>query len=332
MRVGKQMQFFGARVNLAKTLLYAINGGRDEITGQQIAPISPPVTGEVLDYAQVAAAFDHTMDWLAEVYVDALNCVHYMHDKYAYERLEMALHDKEILRTLACGVAGLSVVTDSLSAIKYASVHPVRDETGLVVDYLVEGEFPTYGNDDDRADDIAVELVRTFMEKVRRQPSYRGAVHTQSVLTITSNVVYGKKTGNTPDGRRAGQPFAPGANPMNGRDTHGMLASALSVAKLPYSESQDGISLTATVVPAGLGHTPAEQARNLVGLLDAYTNEHGFHLNVNVLNRETLEDAMEHPELYPQLTIRVSGYAVNFVRLTREQQLDVLSRTFHRGI
>jgi formate C-acetyltransferase len=332
MRVGKQMQFFGARVNLAKTLLYAINGGRDEITGQQIAPISPPVTGEVLDYAQVAAAFDHTMDWLAEVYVDALNCVHYMHDKYAYERLEMALHDGTILRTLACGVAGLSVVTDSLSAIKYASVHPVRDETGLVVDYLVEGEFPTYGNDDDRADDIAVELVRTFMEKVRRQPSYRGAVHTQSVLTITSNVVYGKKTGNTPDGRRAGQPFAPGANPMNGRDTHGMLASALSVAKLPYSESQDGISLTATVVPAGLGHTPAEQARNLVGLLDAYTNEHGFHLNVNVLNRETLEDAMEHPELYPQLTIRVSGYAVNFVRLTREQQLDVLSRTFHRGI
>jgi len=286
----------------------------------------------VLDYAEVAAAFDRTMDWLAEVYVDALNCVHYMHDKYAYERLEMALHDGTILRTLACGVAGLSVVTDSLSAIKYASVHPVRDETGLVVDYLVEGDFPTYGNDDDRADDIAVDLVRSFMEKVRRQPSYRGSVHTQSVLTITSNVVYGKATGNTPDGRRAGEPFAPGANPMNGRDTHGMLTSALSVAKLPYDQAQDGISLTATVIPTGLGHTPAEQARNLVGLLDAYTVANGFHLNVNVLNRETLEDAMVHPERYPQLTIRVSGYAVNFVRLTREQQLDVLSRTFHRGI
>ncbi len=332
MRVGKQMQFFGARVNLAKTLLYAINGGRDEITGQQVAPISAPVGGSVLDYAEVTAAFDHTMDWLAEVYVDALNCVHFMHDKYAYERLEMALHDGTILRTLACGVAGLSVVADSLSAIKYASVHPVRDETGLVVDYLIEGEFPTYGNDDDRADEIAVELVQSFMKKVRRQPSYRGAVHTQSVLTITSNVVYGKATGNTPDGRRAGAPFAPGANPMNGRDTHGMLASALSVAKLPYDEAQDGISLTATVVPAGLGHTPVEQSRNLVGLLDAYIVDKGFHLNVNVLNRETLEDAMEHPEKYPQLTIRVSGYAVNFVRLTREQQLDVLSRTFHGGV
>ena len=223
-----------------------------------------------LDYADVVAKFDTTMDWLAETYVDALNCVHYMHDKYAYERIEMALHDATILRTLACGIAGLSVVADSLSAIKYATVHPVRDETGLVVDYLVDGEFPTYGNDDDRADEIAVGIVRTFMEKIRRQPTYRGAVHTQSVLTITSNVVYGKATGNTPDGRRAGEPFAPGANPMNGRDTHGMLASALSVAKLPYDESQDGISLTATVIPSGLGHTPAEQAQNLVGLLDAY--------------------------------------------------------------
>jgi formate C-acetyltransferase len=332
MRVGKQMQFFGARVNLAKTLLYAINGGRDELTGEQIAPITAPVVGDVLDYPDVAAKFDATMDWLAETYVDALNCVHYMHDKYAYERLEMALHDKTILRTLACGIAGLSVVVDSLSAVKYATVHPVRDESGLIVDYLVDGDFPTYGNDDDRADDIAVSIVRSFMEKVRRQPAYRGATHTQSVLTITSNVVYGKKTGNTPDGRRLGQPFAPGANPMNGRDTHGMLASALSVAKLPYDQSADGISLTATVIPSGLGRTPTEQATNLVGLLDAYVISHGFHMNVNVLNKETLQDAMEHPENYPQLTIRVSGYAVNFVRLTREQQLDVLSRTFHSGV
>jgi len=332
MRVGKQMQFFGARVNLAKTLLYAINGGRDEITGAQIAPISAPAAGDVLDYDDVAAKFDKIMDWLVETYVDALNCVHYMHDKYAYERLEMALHDKTILRTLACGIAGLSVVADSLSAIKYATVHPVRDDNGLVVDYLVDGEFPSYGNDDDRADDIAVGIVGAFMEKIRRQPTYRGAVHTQSVLTITSNVVYGKKTGNTPDGRRAGEPFAPGANPMNGRDTHGMLASALSVAKLPYQESEDGISLTATVIPSGLGRTPQERAQNLVGLLDAYVVSKGFHMNVNVLNKETLEDAMEHPENYPQLTIRVSGYAVNFVRLTREQQLDVLSRTFHGGM
>jgi formate C-acetyltransferase len=332
MRVGKQMQFFGARVNLAKTLLYAINGGRDENTGDQIAPVAAPVVGETLDYADVVAKFDKTMDWLAETYVDALNCVHYMHDKYAYERIEMALHDATILRTLACGIAGLSVVADSLSAIKYATVHPVRDDNGLVIDYLVDGEYPVYGNDDDQADDIAVGIVRTFMEKIRRQPTYRGAVHTQSVLTITSNVVYGKATGNTPDGRRAGAPFAPGANPMNGRDTHGMLASALSVAKLPYDESADGISLTATVIPSGLGHTPAERAQNLVGLLDAYIVSHGFHINVNVLNRETLEDAMVHPENYPQLTIRVSGYAVNFVRLTREQQLDVLSRTFHAGV
>ncbi len=329
MRVGKQMQFFGARVNLAKTLLYAINGGRDEITGKQVSPVAAPVAGDVLDYDDVAAKFDKTMDWLAETYVDALNCVHFMHDKYAYERIEMALHDGKILRTLACGIAGLSVVADALSAIKFAEVTPVRDETGLVVDYKIDGEFPSYGNDDDRVDAIAVGVVRAFMEKIRKQPTYRNALHTQSVLTITSNVVYGKKTGNTPDGRRAGQPFAPGANPMNGRDTHGMLASALSVAKLPYEESQDGISLTATVIPASLGHTPAEQAANLVGVLDAYVVSSGFHMNINVLNRETLEDAMEHPEKYPQLTIRVSGYAVNFVKLTREQQLDVLSRTFH---
>lgn len=332
MTVGKQMQFFGARVNLAKALLYAINGGRDEMSGKQVAPPRPAVTGDVLDFDEVWAAYDSLLDWLAETYVDALNCIHYMHDKYAYERIEMALHDRAVLRTLACGIAGLSVAADSLSAIKYATVRPVRDETGLVVDYEVEGDFPTYGNDDDRVDSIAVELVRRFMEKIRRQPTYRNAKHTQSVLTITSNVVYGKHTGNTPDGRRAGEPFAPGANPMNGRDAHGMLASALSVAKLPYDDAQDGISLTSTVVPSGLGRTRDEQVTNLVGLLDAYNVSSGFHMNINVLNRETLEDAMEHPEKYPQLTIRVSGYAVNFVRLTREQQLDVLSRTFHGGL
>ena len=329
MRVGKQMQFFGARVNLAKALLYAINGGRDEITGKQIAPASKPVEGDVLDYDDVLTKFDKTMDWLAQTYVDALNCVHYMHDKYAYERIEMALHDRQIIRTLACGIAGLSVVADSLSAVKYAKVRPVRDEDGLITDYTVEGDFPMYGNDDDRADDIAVIITKAFMAKIRKHRTYRNALHTQSVLTITSNVVYGKATGNTPDGRRAGEPFAPGANPMNGRDTHGMLASALSVAKLPYSEAQDGISLTATVVPSSLGRTKDEQVTNLVGILDAYALSDGYHVNVNVLNRETLEDAMEHPENYPQLTIRVSGYAVNFVRLTREQQLDVLSRTFH---
>jgi formate C-acetyltransferase len=332
MRVGKQMQFFGARVNIAKALLYAINGGRDEVSGKQVAPVSAPVEGDVLDYEDVAAKYDTLLDWLAETYVDALNCVHYMHDKYAYERLEMALHDRQILRTMACGIAGLSVVADSLSAIKYAKVTPVRDEDGLVTDYVIEGDFPTYGNDDDRADDIAVGITKAFMEKIRRHKTYRNSLHTQSVLTITSNVVYGKATGNTPDGRRAGEPFAPGANPMNGRDSHGMLASAMSVAKLPYSEAMDGISLTSTVVPSGLGRTKEEQVANLVGLMDAYNVSSGYHLNVNVLNRDTLEDAMEHPENYPQLTIRVSGYAVNFVRLTREQQLDVLSRTFHGGI
>ena len=332
MRVGKQMQFFGARVNLAKTLLYAINGGRDEVSGKQVSPLTAPVGEGVLSYEDVMARFDKTMDWLAETYVEALNCIHWSHDKYAYERLEMALHDKDVLRTMACGIAGLSVAVDSLSAMKYASVTPVRDERGVVVDYITEGDFPTFGNDDDRADDIAVDLVERFMAKIRRHPMYRNAVPTQSVLTITSNVVYGKATGNTPDGRRAGEPFAPGANPMNGRDTHGMLASALSVAKLPYDQSQDGISLTNTVVPAGLGRTKDEQVRNLAGLLDAYVGAEGYHMNVNVLNRETLLDAMENPENYPQLTIRVSGYAVNFVRLTREQQLDVLSRTFHGAL
>lgn len=332
MAVGKQMQFFGARVNLAKALLYAVNGGRDEMTGKQIAPVSPPLTGEVLDFDEVLAAYDRLLDWLAETYVDALNCIHYMHDRYAYERIEMALHDRVILRTMACGIAGLSVAADSLSAIKYATVRPVRDESGLVVDYDIEGEFPCFGNDDDRVDGIAVDLVSRFMGKVRAQPTYRNSTHTQSVLTITSNVVYGKNTGNTPDGRRAGEPFAPGANPMNGRDVHGVMASALSVAKLPYEQAQDGISLTTSVVPSGLGRDRDDQITNLVGILDAYIVSDGFHVNINVLNREVLEDAMEHPEKYPQLTIRVSGYAVNFVRLTREQQLDVLSRTFHAGL
>jgi formate C-acetyltransferase len=333
MTVGKQMQFFGARVNLAKALLYAINGGRDEMTGVQVGPELEAITADgPLAADDVEARFDRMLDWLAETYVHALNCIHWSHDKYAYERIEMALHDRAVLRTMACGIAGLSVAADSLSAIRYATVWPIRDEAGIVVDYRVEGEFPTYGNDDDRVDEIAVDLVHRFMEKVRRHPTYRNAVHTQSVLTITSNVVYGKHTGNTPCGRRAGDPFAPGANPMNGRDTHGMVAAALSVAKLPYEDAEDGISLTTTVTPDGLGRTPDERVENLVGVLDGYVAEGGFHMNVNVLDRKTLEDAMKHPEKYPQLTIRVSGYAVNFVRLTREQQLDVISRTFHGSV
>ncbi len=332
MEVGKQMQFFGARVNLAKTLLYAINGGRDEKSGAQVGPATGALTSEVLDYAEVMDRFDRQMEWLAETYVHALNVIHYMHDKYAYERLEMALHDRAVRRTMACGIAGLSVAADSLSAIRYAKVRPVRDASGLAVDYEIEGAYPAYGNNDDRADALAVWLVEEFMRKVRKHPTYRGAEHTQSVLTITSNVVYGKKTGATPDGRRAGEPFSPGANPMNGRDTHGYVASAMSVAKLPYAAAEDGISLTNTVTPDALGRTPEERVRNLAGVLDGYTAVGGFHMNVNVLNRETLLDAMEHPEKYPQLTIRVSGYAVNFVRLTREQQLDVLGRTFHRSL
>ncbi|WP_020139797.1 formate C-acetyltransferase [Streptomyces sp. 351MFTsu5.1] len=332
MAVGKQMQFFGARVNLAKALLYAVNGGRDEMTGEQVAPAAPPLTGEYLDYEELTAAYDHILDWLARTYVNALNVIHYMHDKYAYERLEMALHDYPVHRFMACGIAGLSVAADSLSAVKHARVKVFRDTTGLAVDFRTEGDFPAYGNNDDRADGIAVDLVESFMAKVRQYPTYRGAEHTQSVLTITSNVVYGKHTGNTPDGRRAGAPFAPGANPMNGRDRHGVVASALSVAKLPYEEARDGISLTTTITPEGLGHDLAERAGNLVGILDGYMTLGGFHMNVNVLSRTTLEDAMEHPDNYPELTIRVSGYAVNFVRLTREQQLDVISRTFHGSL
>ncbi|MGW5346033.1 formate C-acetyltransferase [Streptomyces sp. HUAS TT3] len=331
MAVGKQMQFFGARVNLAKALLYAVNGGRDEMTGEQVGPPAAPLTGEYLDHDELVAAYDRVLDWLAETYVNALNVIHFMHDKYAYERLEMALHDHPVQRTLACGIAGLSVAADSLSAVRHARVKVIRDDTGLAVDYEVEGGYPAYGNNDDRADGIAVGLVRSFMAKVRRHPAHREAEHTQSVLTITSNVVYGKHTGNTPDGRRAGQPFAPGANPMNGRDLHGMAASALSVAKIPYDEARDGISLTSTVTPDGLGRHVDDRVHHLVGLLDAYMSCGGFHMNVNVLDRATLEDAMEHPENYPDLTIRVSGYAVNFVRLTREQQRDVISRTFHEA-
>ncbi len=329
MLVGKQMQFFGARANLAKCLLYAINGGRDEISGEQIAPRCPPVDGDYLEFDDVIQRFEQTMDWLARVYVNAMNVIHYMHDKYAYERIEMALHDYAPLRTMAFGMAGLSVVADSLSAIKHARVRVVRDETGLVTDYVTEGEFPVFGNHDNRVDHLASWVVSTFMGKLRKYPTYRGALHTQSILTITSNVVYGKATGNTPDGRRRGEPFAPGANPMHGRDSHGLHAAAASVAKLPYRDAADGISLTATLVPEGLGRVVQERVANLVGMLDAFFGVTGFHMNVNVLTRETLVDAMDHPEKYPNLTIRVSGYAVNFVRLSREQQMDVINRTFH---
>ncbi len=329
MRVGKQMQLFGARVNLAKCLLYAINGGRDELTGEHVITDLMPVEGDTLRWADVVPRFEQAMEWLARVYVNAMNCIHYMHDKYAYERLEMALHDYDPQRTMAFGIAGLSVVADSLSAIKHATVRPVRDETGLVVDYVTEGDFPTFGNNDERVDRIATWLVHGFMQKLRKHSTYRDATHTQSVLTITSNVVYGQHTGNTPDGRRKGEPFAPGANPMHGRDTHGVLAAALSLAKLPYEDAQDGISWTATVMPGGLGKTREEQVKNLVSVLDGYTAARGFHMNVNVLDVGVLKDAMAHPEKYPDLTIRVSGYAVNFVKLTRAQQQDVLDRTFH---
>jgi formate C-acetyltransferase len=331
MRIGKQMQFFGARVNLPKTLLYALNGGRDEVSGKQIGPKLAPVTGDVLDYDEVIDRLDPMLDWLAETYVNALNVIHYMHDKYCYEAVEMALHDRDVLRTLACGIAGLSHTADSLSAIKYAKVKPVRDERGLIVDFETTGEFPFFGNNDDRADDLAKLLVSMMMNKIRMYPSYRNATHTQSVLTITSNVVYGKKTGSTPDGRKLGEAFAPGANPSNGRDTHGALAALLSVAKIPYDDAEDGISLTLSVVPSALGSKDERLARG-AGALDAYFSSGGFHVNINVLNRDTLQDAMKHPEKYPQLTIRVSGYAVNFVKLTKEQQLDVINRTFHGSI
>ena len=329
MRIGKQMQFFGARVNLAKTLLYAINGGVDEKKFKQVGPRFEPITSEYLEYDEVMQKFDMFTDWLANLYVNTLNVIHFMHDKYSYEALEMALHDRDVFRTMACGIAGLSVCADSLSAIKYAKVKTIRNEEGIVVDFEVEGDFPKYGNNDDRVDDIAVELVESFMNKIRKNKTYRNSYHTQSILTITSNVVYGKKTGNTPDGRRAGEPFAPGANPMHGRDNSGALASLSSVAKLPYEHAQDGISNTFSIVPGALGKDMDERVNNLSSMMDGYFAQNAHHLNVNVFDRSTLEDAMEHPEKYPQLTIRVSGYAVNFIKLTREQQLDVINRTFH---
>jgi formate C-acetyltransferase len=329
MLMGKQMQFFGARANIAKCLLYAINGGRDELTGKQVGPKCDPVKGDYLEFDDVAGKFERMMDWLAEVYVNAMNVIHYMHDKYAYERIEMALHDYAPVRTMAFGIAGLSVVADSLSAIRFAKVKVIRDETGLVVDYQTEGDFPKFGNNDNRVDQLAAALVTMFMSKLRKHPTYRNALHTQSVLTITSNVVYGKGTGHTPDGRRKGEPFAPGANPMHGRDSHGVMASAASVSKIPYRDAQDGISLTTSMVPTGLGRSKEEQIDNLVAIMDDFFGVQGYHMNVNVLNRETLLDAVDHPEKYPTLTIRVSGYAVNFVRLTKEQQMDVINRTFH---
>ncbi len=330
MQIGKQMQFFGARVNLAKTLLYAINGGKDEKSGKQVAPNFEPILGDVLEFDEVMARMDDMMGWLAKTYVKALNIIHYMHDKYSYERIEMALHDKEVLRTMACGIAGLSVVADSMSAIKYATVKVLRDpETGMAVSYEIDGEYPAFGNNDERVDQMAVDMVRIFMDKVRDCATYRDALPTQSVLTITSNVVYGKKTGDTPDGRKYGEPFAPGANPMHGRDHKGAVASMKSVAKLPYEHALDGISYTFSIVPKALGRSEDDRVMNLGNLLDGYFGDGGHHINVNVFERETLMDAMDHPEKYPQLTVRVSGYAVNFIKLTREQQLDVINRTFH---
>ena len=332
MRIGKQMQFFGARANLAKTLLYSINGGKDEMTGKQVAPMFEPITSEYLDYDEVMAKYDQMMEYVAKIYIKALNAIHFMHDKYSYEALEMALHDKDILQTMACGIAGLSVAADSLSAIKYAKVKVIRNEQGLAVDYEVEGDFPKYGNDDDRVDQIAVDIVKRFMEKLRKHHTYKNSKQTLSILTITSNVVYGKATGNTPDGRKAGDPFGPGANPLHGRDVNGALAVMNSVAKLPFDFAEDGISYTFSITPDTLGKTEEEKITNLVNMLDGYFAQTGHHINVNVFDRELLLDAMEHPEKYPQLTIRVSGYAVKFTSLTREQQLDVVNRTIHEKI
>ena len=332
MRTGKQMQFFGARCNLAKALLYAINGGRDEMSGKQVTTRFEPITSEYLNYDEVMKKFDAVLDWIAKTYINALNIIHYMHDKYAYEALEMALHDVNIYRTMACGIAGLSVVADSLSAIKYAKVKVVRDETGLAVDYIVEGDYPKYGNDDDQVDHIAVDIVKLFMSKLKKQKTYRNSTPTLSILTITSNVVYGKNTGSTPDGRPSGEPFGPGANPLHGRDSHGALAVLNTIAKLPYSHSEDGISYTFSITPGTLGKDEDSRINNLISLLDGYFAQNAHHINVNVFDRALLLDAMEHPEKYPQLTIRVSGYAVNFVKLTREQQLDVVNRTIHERI
>ena len=332
MKIGKQMQFFGARANLAKTLLYAINGGKDEKTGKQVTPLFQPITSEYLNYDEVMQKFDQMMDYVAKIYIKALNAIHYMHDKYCYEAIEMALHDKDIVRTMACGIAGLSVVADSLSAIKYTKVKVIRDETGLAVDYEIEGDFPKFGNDDDRVDQIAVDVTKAFLNKLRKHQTYRNSKHTLSILTITSNVVYGKATGNTPDGRRAGAPFGPGANPLHGRDVNGAIAVMNSIAKLPFDSAEDGISFTFSITPNTLGKSDEEKIDNLVNMLDGYFTQTGHHINVNVFDRALLLDAMDHPEKYPQLTIRVSGYAVNFTKLTREQQLDVVNRTIHEKI
>ena len=332
MRIGKQMQFFGARCNLAKTLLYAINGGRDEISGKQVTTKFEPITSEYLDFDEVIDKFVNMMDYVSRVYIKALNTIHYMHDKYCYEKIEMALHDTNIFRTMACGIAGLSVVADSLSAIKYAKVKVIRNEEGLAVDYKVEGDYPKFGNDDDRVDNIAIEVVRTFLKRLTKHNTYRNAKTTMSILTITSNVVYGKNTGSTPDGRPAGAPFGPGANPVHGRDTHGALAVLNSVSKLPYKHAEDGISYTFAITPKTLGKSESEKIDNLITLMDGYFGRGAHHLNVNVFDRSLLLDAMDHPEKYPQLTIRVSGYAVHFTKLTREQQLDVINRTIQESL
>ena len=332
MRIGKQMQFFGARANLAKTLLYAINGGIDEVSKKQVTPKFAPITSEYLNYDEVIEKYEQMMDYVATIYIKALNAIHYMHDKYSYEAIEMALHDKNVFQTMACGIAGLSVAADSLSAIKYAKVKVIRDENGIATDYEVEGDFPKFGNDDDRVDQIAIDIVKKFIEKLRKHPTYKNSKHTLSILTITSNVVYGKATGNTPDGRVAGAPFGPGANPLHGRDTNGALAVMNSVAKLPFESAEDGISYTFSITPETLGKTDEQRVSNLVNMLDGYFAQTGHHINVNVFDRNLLQDAMNHPEKYPQLTIRVSGYAVKFTSLTREQQLDVINRTIHEKI
>src|SRR5690554_4009224 len=342
MTLGKEMQFFGARANLAKALLYALNGGKDEITGDQVSPAFEPIKDEVLDYNHVMKNFDIMLDWLSKTYVSALNTIHYMHDKYAYERLQMALHDAEVIRNFATGIAGLSVVADSLSAIKYAKVKPIYDERGIIADFEINGDFPCYGNNDDRVDQLAVEVVNKFMNKIRAEYTYRESIPTMSILTITSNVVYGKKTGNTPDGRRKGEAFAPGANPMHGRDKSGALKSLLSVSKIPCENCQDGISNTFSIIPQALGKSLETadgftyegdiKVENLVQILDGYFRSNGYHLNVNIFNREKLQDAYDHPDKYPNLTIRVSGYAVNFSNLTNEQKREVISRTFHESI
>lgn len=332
MTIGKEMQFFGARCNLPKVLLMALNGGRDEISGEQVGPAMDPVGDGPLDIAEVERRFAFYRDWLCKLYVNTMNVIHYMHDKYAYEKLQMALHDTKVRRNMAFGIAGLSVVADSLSAIRYAKVTPARDARGLVTEFQVAGDYPAFGNDDDRVDAIAVQLTEDFLAALRQVPCYRGASHTLSILTITSNVVYGKKTGSTPDGRHKGQPFAPGANPMHGRDAQGALASLNSVAKIPYDCCRDGISCTFSITPETMGKASEERIGNLVGILDGYFSQAAHHLNVNVLNRAHLVDAMAHPEKYPHLTIRVSGYAVNFHTLNRAQQEEVIQRTFHEKI